>query len=42
MVSMVGDMYAGSYNFMIAGHNLGMTCDTFGYLTGRYIVKNEM
>jgi fumarate reductase flavoprotein subunit len=39
--TMVGDVFAGCYNFMIAGHNLGMTCDTFGYLTGRYIVKNE-
>ncbi len=39
--TMVGDMFSNCYNFQIAGHNLGATCVTFGYLTGRYIVENE-
>lgn len=38
--SMVGDMYAGCYNFRIAGHNYGAGL-TFGYLTGKYIAENE-
>jgi succinate dehydrogenase/fumarate reductase flavoprotein subunit len=39
--TMVGDMFASCYSFQIAGHNIGMNCNTFGYLTGKYIVKNE-
>ncbi|NPD31842.1 FAD-dependent oxidoreductase [Eggerthellaceae bacterium zg-997] len=35
--TMVGDCYANSYNFLIEGHNHGMNCITFGYLTGRHI-----
>ena len=38
--TMIGDMYANCYNFRIAGHNYGV-CLTFGYLTGKYIAKNE-
>ena len=38
--TMVGDMFAGCYNFRIAGHNYG-ACLTFGYLTGRFIAENE-
>ena len=34
--SMVGDMFAGCYNFRIAGHNYGC-CLTFGYQTGKAI-----
>lgn len=37
--NMVGDMYAGNYTFEIPGLNLGATCLTFGYLTGRFIAK---
>lgn len=39
--SMVGDTFAGNYNFLIEGHNHGMNCVTFGYLTGRFIAENE-
>jgi len=39
--TMVGDCYAGCYNFQIAGHNYGMNCICFGYLTGKYIAENE-
>ena len=39
--TMVGDMFAGTYTFMIEGANYGMTCVTFGYLTGKYIAENE-
>ncbi len=38
--TLIGDMYANCYNFRIAGHNYGC-CLTFGYLTGKYIAKNE-
>ena len=38
--SLIGDLYANCYNFRIAGHNYGC-CLTFGYLTGKYISKNE-
>ncbi|MCL1834579.1 MAG: FAD-dependent oxidoreductase [Oscillospiraceae bacterium] len=38
--TMIGDMYANCYNFRIAGHNYGC-CLTFGYLTGKFIAKNE-
>jgi succinate dehydrogenase/fumarate reductase flavoprotein subunit len=37
--TMVGDMYFGNYTFEIPGLNLGATCVTFGYLTGRDIAK---
>ena len=33
--SMVGDMYNNCYSTHFPGHNLGATCLTFGYLTGR-------
>ena len=39
--TMVGDMFAGTYTFMIEGANYGMNCVTAGYLTGRYIAENE-
>ena len=32
-----GDMFAGSYNFMMPGHNLGANCVTFGYVAGKAI-----
>lgn len=35
--TMVGDAFANSYNFLVEGHNLGMNCITFGYLTGKYL-----
>lgn len=35
--TMIGDCYANSYNFLIEGHNHGMNCITFGYLTGKHI-----
>ena len=38
--TMIGDMFANCYNFRIAGHNYGC-CLTFGYLTGKFIAKNE-
>ena len=38
--TLIGDMYANCYNFRIAGHNYGV-CLTLGYLTGKYIAKNE-
>ena len=39
--TMVGDVFSGTYTFMIEGANYGMTCVTFGYLTGKYIAENE-
>ena len=39
--TMVGDMFSGTYTFMVEGANYGMTCITFGYLTGKYIAENE-
>ncbi len=36
--TMIGDAYANSYNFLIEGHNHGMNCITYGYLTGRLVV----
>ena len=39
--TMVGDVFAGTYTFMIEGANYGMNCVTFGYLTGKYIAENE-
>ncbi len=39
--AMVGDVYAGNYNFLIEGHNHGMNCVTFGYMTGKWIAENE-
>lgn len=35
--TMIGDAYANSYNFLIEGHNHGMNCITYGYLTGRLV-----
>lgn len=35
--TMVGDAFANTYNFLVEGHNLGMNCITFGYLTGKYL-----
>lgn len=39
--TMVGDMFAGNYTFMVEGANYGANCITFGYLTGRHIAENE-
>ena len=38
--SMVGDFYAGCYNFRIPGENYG-ACLTFGYLVGEALGKGE-
>jgi succinate dehydrogenase/fumarate reductase flavoprotein subunit len=35
--TIVGDMFANYYSFMPSGINLGSTCVTFGYLTGKEI-----
>lgn len=37
--SMVGDMYCNCYSTHFPGHNLGATCLTFGYLTGKYLAE---
>lgn len=37
----VGDMFAGRYTFMTQGAVYGACCITFGYLTGKYIARNE-
>ena len=39
--SMVGDFYAGCYNFRIPGENYG-ACLTFGYLTGGALGRGEL
>lgn len=39
--TMVGDMFNVNYTFEIPGLNLGGTCITFGYMTGKYIAENE-
>lgn len=39
--SMAGDCYGGYYTFCIPGHNYGMNCVCYGYLTGKYIAENE-
>ena len=39
--TMVGDAFANCYNFLMEGHNYGMNCVTFGYLTGKFIAENE-
>lgn len=39
--TMVGDMFAGNYTFMVEGANYGANCITFGYLTGKHIAENE-
>lgn len=37
--SMVGDMYNNCYSTHFPGHNLGSTCLTFGYLTGKFLAQ---
>ena len=39
--SMVGDMYCNCYSTHFPGHNLGGTCLTCGYLTGRQLAGAE-
>ena len=39
--SAVGDMYCNCYSTHFPGHNLGGTCLTFGYLTGRRLAGAE-
>ena len=39
--SMVGDMYAGCYNFRIPGQNYGCSL-TFGYLAGQYAAAESL
>ena len=39
--TMIGDLFAGIYTFMVQGANYGIACLTFGYLTGKYIAANE-
>jgi hypothetical protein len=38
--TIVGDMFANYYTFMPSGINLGSTCVTFGYLTGKEIASS--
>ena len=38
--TIVGDMFANYYTFMPSGINLGSTCVTFGYLTGKEIANS--
>ena len=40
--TMVGDMFATNYTFMVEGANYGANCITFGYLTGKHIAENEV
>jgi succinate dehydrogenase/fumarate reductase flavoprotein subunit len=37
--SMVGDMYTNCYSTHFPGHNLGATCLTFGYITGKHLAE---
>jgi succinate dehydrogenase/fumarate reductase flavoprotein subunit len=37
--SMVGDMYTNCYSTHFPGHNLGGTCLTFGYSTGKFLAR---
>lgn len=37
--TMVGDMYSNLYTLLVPGFNLGSTCLTFGYLTGKSLAK---
>ena len=39
--STVGDMYTNCYSTHFPGHNLGGTCLTFGYVTGRKLAGAE-
>ncbi len=39
--TMIGDLFAGVYTFMLQGGNYGAACLTLGYLTGKYIAENE-
>lgn len=39
--TMVGDCYGNVYSLKLGGHNLGMNCICFGYLTGKFIAENE-
>ncbi len=39
--TMVGDCYGNVYSLKLGGHNLGMNCICFGYLTGKFIADNE-
>lgn len=38
--TIVGDMFANYYTFMVPGINLGATCVTFGYLAGKEIADS--
>lgn len=40
--TMVGDYYANIYNFLVAGNNLGASCLTFGYMTGKGIAEGTL
>ncbi len=37
--TMIGDFYAGAYNFAFQGQNLGACCTTFPYLLGRDLAE---
>jgi len=37
--TIVGDMYSNMYTFLMTGVNLGATCVTFGYLTGKALAE---
>ena len=39
--TMIGDFYAGAYNFAFQGQNLGACCTTFPYLLGRDLAAME-
>jgi succinate dehydrogenase/fumarate reductase flavoprotein subunit len=39
--TMIGDVFAGNYSYMVCGANYGMNCITLSYLTGKYIAENE-
>ncbi len=39
--TMIGDSFGNIYNFLVEGHNHGMNCITFGYLTGKHIAEDE-
>ena len=40
--TIVGDMLANYYTFMVPGINLGATCVTFGYPAGKEIISSQV
>jgi len=39
---MVGDFFANTYTYLVAGFNLGANCVTFGYLTGKALAEGTV